>query len=84
MYEFRPDLVEQFAAQFEAVIALQNWTSDHRPTSEVKTPAEELILITYARSSKTYQASIMLAGFGYGAQAGMLNRSLFEDMAVAH
>ena len=31
-----------------------------------------------------YQASIMLSGFGYGAQAGMLNRSLFEDMAVAH
>jgi hypothetical protein len=25
-----------------------------------------------------------LAGFGYGAQAGMLNRSLFEDMVVAH
>ena len=41
-------------------------------------------MATYARASKTAQASYVLALRGYGAQAGMLNRSLFEDMIVAH
>lgn len=85
MYEFRPELLEKFPKQFAAVLALHDWASSHRPSGQKKNdPASELILVTYARSSKTYQAAIMLAGFGYGAQAGMLNRSLFEDMAVAH
>jgi Family of unknown function (DUF5677) len=85
MYAFQPELVEKFPTQFAAVLALNDWAKDHRPTERpTDDAAGELILITYARSSKTYQAAVMLAGSGYGAQAGMLNRSLFEDMAVAH
>ncbi|MGH3481427.1 MAG: DUF5677 domain-containing protein [Nocardioidaceae bacterium] len=37
-----------------------------------------------ARSTKTYRAAVQLARHGYGEQAAMLNRSLFEGMAVAH
>jgi hypothetical protein len=43
-----------------------------------------VILDTYARSTKTFRAVLILAGQAYGEQAGMLNRSLFEDMIVAH
>ncbi len=35
------------------------------------------------RSTKTYRASVELARKGYGEQAAMLNRVLFESMAVA-
>ena len=58
---------------------------DHRPAAPpADDAAGKLIFRTYVRSSKTYQASFLLAGRGYGVQAGMLNRSLFEDMLVAH
>ena len=43
-----------------------------------------LILWTYARSTKTFQGSLRLCAAGYGEQAGMLNRSLYEDMLIAH
>ena len=85
IYEFRPELLAKFLEPFAAVLALDEWVTGHRPTAPPSQGAAgELILRTYARSSKTYRASIILAGLGYGAQAGMLNRSLFEDMAVSH
>jgi hypothetical protein len=39
---------------------------------------------TYARGSKTYQGALRLSDIGYGGQALMLGRSLYEDMLVAH
>jgi hypothetical protein len=78
-------LIEAFGPQLAAVSALDEWAEQHRPDRLPSDDAAgELIVATYARSSKTYRASFMLAGFGYGAQAAMLNRSLFEDMVVAH
>lgn len=38
---------------------------------------------TFARGTKTYRAALLLADRGYGEQAGMLNRSLFEYAVVA-
>jgi hypothetical protein len=80
-----PEIVAAFPDQFAAVEALRDFARDNRP-SEPPTPdaAGALILATYARSSKTFNASVRLAALGYGAQAGMLNRSLFEDMIIAH
>ena len=43
-----------------------------------------LILAIFARSTLTYRAIMHLCRGGYGEQADMLNRSLFEDMAAAH
>ena len=40
-------------------------------------------MLEVGRSTKTYRASIELARKGYGEQAAMLNRALFESMAVA-
>jgi hypothetical protein len=80
-----PEIVAAFPEQFAAVEVLRDFARANRP-SVPPTPDEAgaLILATYARSSKTFNASVRLAALGYGAQAGMLNRSLFEDMIVAH
>lgn len=43
-----------------------------------------LLAALFARSSNTYWAGFELARIGFGEQALMLNRSLFEDMVDAH
>lgn len=45
---------------------------------------EQLMLIVFSRSSNTFCGATELARVGFGAQAAMLNRSLFEDMIDAH
>jgi len=46
--------------------------------------ADLIILAELARTLKTARAALMLCRQGYGEQAAMLSRSLFEGMAVAH
>lgn len=46
--------------------------------------ADEIIALELSRSRKSYQASLELARQGFGEQAAMINRAMFEDMAVAH
>jgi hypothetical protein len=46
--------------------------------------ADEIIVMELSRSRKNYEASIDSARRGFGEQAAMINRSLFEGMAVAH
>lgn len=54
-----------------------------RPLEE--TPGSDLIVAAlFVRSLNTYVAAVRLCEAGYGEQAAMLNRSLFEDMADAH
>ena len=83
--EIDPDLLERFRPQYEACLALDAWSEDNRPTTY---PADDrvgmIVFWTYARSTKTYRASVRLCCRGYGVQAGMLNRSLWEDMLMAH
>ena len=82
--EIHPGLLSTFGEQFAACFALDGFSRDHRPSSS-PTPdaAGRIILWTYARSTKTFRASLRLAAGGYGEQAMMINRSLFEDMAIA-
>lgn len=83
--EFDPDVVEAFRPAFEACEALLRFAVENRPSGPLTDDAAgRLIFRTYARSSKTYNASFLLSGRGYGVQAGMLNRALYEDMVVAH
>lgn len=58
--------------------AFQNWSS--RP---IKRGADRIIVAEGARAAKTYSAIVDLCETGYGEQALMLNRSLFEGMAIA-
>jgi hypothetical protein len=45
---------------------------------------EQLLLSVNSRSLNTFWSAANLARIGFGAQAAMLNRSLFEDMIDAH
>lgn len=74
---------EQLAACREllefGITEVQAWTG--RP---IKRGADRIIVFEAARATKTLDAVIRLCALGYGEQAVMLNRSLFEGMAVAH
>jgi hypothetical protein len=60
--------------------ALYFWAG--RPLDPASVDA--IIVAEASRATKTYGAAVTLAAGGYGAQAIMLNRSLFEGTAVAH
>ena len=45
---------------------------------------DALLAALLSRSSNTFWAAIELCQIGFGEQALMLNRSLFEDMVDAH
>ena len=44
---------------------------------------DAVVFGTFGRGTKTYSAALLLADRGFGEQAGMLNRSLFEHAVVA-
>ena len=62
-----------------AVSELVGWSG--RPA---RRGADRIIAAEVARATKTFDAVIGLCRRGYGEQAIMLDRSLFEGMAVAH
>lgn len=45
---------------------------------------DPIILAEGARATKTYGGTLRVAAGGFGPQASMLNRSVFEGMAIAH
>lgn len=45
---------------------------------------DPIILAEGARATKTYAGTVRLAAGGFGPQASMLDRSIFEGMAIAH
>jgi hypothetical protein len=47
-------------------------------------PKEAILWSSLYRSMKTHRAVLALCSAGYGEQAGMLCRSLFEDLLVTH
>ena len=81
----REEIQRRYPDQLAACEALRALAEAHRPSGR-PTPddAGPVILDTFNRSTKTYAASVLLASEGFGEQAGMLNRALFEDMIVAH
>jgi hypothetical protein len=46
--------------------------------------ADNILVALFARSINTYWSALQLARIGFGDQAVMLTRSLFEDMVDAH
>jgi hypothetical protein len=71
------DSAERLFRYAEGLLA--DWAG--RPVESV---SDGLILALFGRSLDTAKASVGLAADGYGAQASMLNRSLFEDMIDVH
>jgi hypothetical protein len=72
-----------FEPEFRACRELLALAWDRKPTGQGE-PYQYLLLAIFARSTLTYRAIMHLCRGGYGEQADMLNRSLFEDMAAAH
>ncbi len=54
------------------------------PGRPVEDTPDGLIVSLFTRSLDTFMAAVRLSSLGYGAQAAMLNRSLFEDMIDVH
>jgi hypothetical protein len=72
----------EFADSFIACRELHDFAEAHRPSrGRDDTP---IIHWTLARSDRTFSVVVKLCLLGYGQQASMLNRSLFEDMISAH
>ncbi len=46
--------------------------------------ADRILTMAMARGTTTFKAALRLIESGYGREASMLNRSMFEGMAVAH
>jgi hypothetical protein len=50
----------------------------------IRHKADSIIAFSAVRETTTFQAALCLAEFGFGRQVMMLNRSMFEGMAVAY
>lgn len=80
--EDQPGIEQQYADSFAACDALEQFAREHRPPEGVGgTP---VLTWTLARSARTFKTIVKLCRMGYGQQASMLNRTLFEDMVYAH
>jgi hypothetical protein len=85
--EIRSRISERYGAELAAcrelldlaVARFQSWTG--RP---IKRGADRITVVEAARATKSFDAVIRLCAAGFGEQAVMLNRALFEGMAVAH
>jgi Family of unknown function (DUF5677) len=77
------EVEETFRAEFTACRDLLVLAWDRKP-AETPEVWQHLLLAIFARSTLTFRAVMQLCRGGYGEQADMLNRSLFEDMAAAH
>jgi Family of unknown function (DUF5677)/SEC-C motif len=78
---------EEYGARIQACERLFQYAkrlTTSWPGRDIKSTADGLIMALFGRSLDTFAAAVHLAKLGYGAQAAMLNRSLFEDMIDIH
>jgi hypothetical protein len=79
----RPVILAACPKEFAACFALDDVANKHKPPKATD-DVTDLFLKTFVRSMKTFRGTLLLAGHGFGPQAGMLARSLFEDMLIVH
>lgn len=82
-------IAERFGAQLRACTRLRAFAESladpWRGRALEAEPGNDLIIFAlFSRSLNTHSAAVEVAARGYGEQAAMLNRSLFEDMVDAH
>lgn len=85
--EIRERIAKAYAAQFTSCEQLlEHAHSEMTDWSgrAVKRGADRIILAEIARGTKTFDGLLRLCREGFGEQAAMLNRSLFEAMVIAH
>jgi SEC-C motif len=72
-------------AALEDLEALTDHLLEVWPTKTgTRDEADRIIALAIARGTTTFKAALALIRVGFGREAGMLNRSMFEGMAVAH
>ncbi len=81
-YEHEIEACEELADFSENALAPWGGRSIKKAAIDDPPVADEIFALGFARSAKTYKAAIRLVKQGFGEQAAMLNRSLFEGMAV--
>lgn len=75
--------------QFQAAVRLRDWVNEFLDgparTEWAMSPGalNNVFVGTFARGTKTFRAALLLCDRGYGQQAAMLARSLFEHAVVA-
>jgi hypothetical protein len=87
MTDVAAHIEDEFGARIRACERLYEYAkglTKSWPGRPLEDTADGLIAALFGRSLDTFKAAITLASQGYGAQAAMLNRSLFEDMVDAH
>jgi uncharacterized protein DUF5677 len=77
-------LLDEFAPYFAGCDELKQFAQRNRPPHAPNHKAGHIATWTAARSYRTYLTVMHLCSCGYGQQAAMLNRTLFEDMVHAH
>jgi Family of unknown function (DUF5677) len=85
--EIRTVVAEQFGDEIRACTALRDFAVGELQAwsgRAIKRGADRIIIAEAARGTKTFDAGIQLCEHGFGEQGAMLNRSLFEGMAIAH
>jgi hypothetical protein len=80
--EDQTSIEEEFLQSLEACDALDKFGRAHRPSRE--SGSTPVLNWTLARSTRTFKIIVKLCRLGFGQQASMLNRTLFEDMIFAH
>jgi hypothetical protein len=81
----REQILVEYGAYIAACVELQEFFRRHRgDLAAPKNEARHIVLWTLPRSYRTFRVVVSLCKAGYGQQAAMLNRTLFEDMLAAH
>ena len=79
------EILVEYGQYVAACVELQEFFRRHR--ADMAAPSNEagyIVLWTLPRSYRTFRVVVALCKAGYGQQAAMLNRTLFEDMLAAH
>lgn len=84
-----PEAAAYFRAGEELIVFLhrarpKTMSGDQQPLHWMSGDQQPLLWASLYRSMKTYRATLILCDSGFGEQAGMLCRSLFEDLLVTH
>lgn len=85
--EVRAYIAREYGDQLAACRRLLEFGTDELQAwsgRAVKRGADRIIVLEAFRATKTFQVIIRVCALGFGEHAMMLNRSLFEGMAVAH
>lgn len=79
----KPRTAQRRTSPLRALRVLSDWAAEHAAW-ELHSEFDTLVRATLARATKTYRAATLLISTGFGPQAAMLGRSVFEDMLVVY